>query len=106
MQFGDLVKTLTRPRNSSSPVQPSTGVLKSILKMAYFSETHYLLHHTIRYWCTRGSVRVEQKVSQTVRYELVVMETMWLQHVWMSSNDQLYTKRHQMFAFMKLVGKW
>ena len=34
------------------------------------------------------------------------MEAVWLQHVWMSSNDHLYTKRHQMFAYMKLAWKW
>ena len=48
------------------------------------------------YRCTssRGLRREEQEISQTVCHQLVVMETMWLKHVRVWSNDDLHTKRH------------
>ena len=53
------------------------------------------------YW----SCRMEQEIPQTVGHQLVVMETMLLNHVRMRSNDDLHAKGHKMFCRTKLVGK-
>ena len=48
---------------------------------------------------------MEQEIPQTVGHQLVVMETMLLNHVRMRSNDDLHAKGHKMFCRTKLVGK-
>ena len=48
---------------------------------------------------------MEQEIPQTIGHQLVVMETMLLNHVRMRPNDDLHAKGHEMFCRTKLVGK-
>ena len=48
----------------------------------------------------------EQKISQAICYKLVAMDTMWLQHVGMWSNNNMHTKRQQMSSYTTLIRKW
>ena len=58
-----------------------------------------------RIGATQRTVWIKHEISQTVCYKFVVLDTMWLEHVRMRSNDQMHTKGHQMFVYTMLVGK-
>ena len=60
-------------------------------------------YRIISAWCT---ARREQEISQTVRYKFVSLDTVWLQHMGMWSDDNLHTKGHKMFSYMNLVRLW
>ena len=49
---------------------------------------------------------VKQEIPEAVCYQFVVLDIMRLQHVRMCSNDDLHTKRREVFVYMKLVRKW
>ena len=67
----------------------------------------YLKHFlTYRIVASKKPGGWEQKISQTICYKLVAMDTMWLQHVGMRSNDNTHTKRQQMSGYTTLIRKW
>ena len=47
---------------------------------------------------------MKKKISQAVGDKFVILKTVILKNVWMSSNDHIHPKRHQVFVYVLLGG--
>ena len=50
-------------------------------------------------------VSMKKKIPQAVSDKFIIVKTVILKNVWMSSNDHIHPKRHQVFVYALLGGE-